>query len=399
MYKSIAKALVVFILTTSIVISSLFMAIATAQMEGNTKCEQCGMVVDSVSAGHLKVVDVNGTSHPVECIKCAFKLVHKYGELLITTTCDWNGPSIVIIINLKDNINATGINPQSTRFIDGTCRTSRIVSSQAALDALFANNGTSPYLAAIQNVTIAKNATVMTVAQAAALYAFSSYTPDPMQEPNEVIIPSNSSGTHSEAPGQSGSSSNDNQSSGQNPTSGSGTKTCEVCGMDVSSEAQVKYRIVDGNGTVHYAECYMCALHLLNEYDQVNITTSCDWYGSNYTVKVQSSQYGKTIMVDPSDAMFLNGESCAANRVAYNQTAADELMQNGYSQENTLSEQHYAMPSNTNVTSVKDAATTYAGTVSPSSSGQPPLLLIVAVVAGVALIVAGLVAYKKLKRP
>ena len=113
---------------------------------------------------------------------------------------------------------------------------------------------------------------------------------------------------------------------------------CEACGMDVSPAAQAKYRITDENGTVHYAECYMCALRLLNKYSLVNITSYCDWYGPDYPIRVESSQYGKVITIDPSTAMFLNGGSCVANRVAYNQTAADDLMENGFSSENTLSE-------------------------------------------------------------
>ncbi len=166
--------------------------------------------------------------------------------------------------------------------------------------------------------------------------------------------------------------------------------------MDVSPAAQARYLATDGNGNVHYVECFMCALHLLNQYDQVTINTSCDWYGQNYPIVVQSTQYGKMVTVTPSTAMFLSGGSCVINRAAYNQTAADELLINGYSS-NTLREQQYALPTSTNVTLVKDAALTYAGTFSPSPS-QTPLLLVVAVVAGVAIVVAAMVAFRRLKQ-
>jgi hypothetical protein len=140
----------------------------------------------------------------------------------------------------------------------------------------------------------------------------------------------------------------------------------------------------------------MCALHLINKYDKLTITSYCDWYGPKNTVTVESSQYGKVVNVTPSTAMFLNGGSCVINRVAYNQTAADALLANGFSKY-TLPEQHYDLPTNTKVTTVEGAAITFADT-SPASTSQTPLILIVASVVGVAIVSLASVAFWKMKR-
>jgi hypothetical protein len=166
--------------------------------------------------------------------------------------------------------------------------------------------------------------------------------------------------------------------------------------MEVSADAQAKYIITDGNGVTHYAECYMCALNLINKYDQLTITSYCDWYGPNSAVTVESSQFGKVVNVTPSTAMFLNGGSCVINRVAYNQTAADALLANGFSMY-TLPMQHYDLPATTKVNTVENAAITFAKTSQPSTS-QTPLLLIVATVVGVVIVAAVSVAFWKMKR-
>jgi hypothetical protein len=140
----------------------------------------------------------------------------------------------------------------------------------------------------------------------------------------------------------------------------------------------------------------MCALNLINKYDNLTITSYCDWYGPNNTVTVESSQYGKVVNVTPSTAMFLNGGSCVINRVAYNQTAADALLTNGFSKY-TLPEQHYDLPTTIKVAQVEEAAVAFASTSSASTS-QTPFILIVATVAGVAILAVASVAFWKMKR-
>ncbi len=139
----------------------------------------------------------------------------------------------------------------------------------------------------------------------------------------------------------------------------------------------------------------MCALNLLKKYDQLTISTYCDWYGSDYPITVQSSNYGANVTVTPSTAMFLNGGSCVINRVAYNQTAADLLLANGYSN-NTLSSQHYPLPSDTKIISVSQAAVEFSQNKATLNPGEIPSLLIVGAVAGVAVVVLSVVAYFKM---
>jgi hypothetical protein len=379
------------LLITFLLVSGLS-ALTNAQMATTQTCEACGMMVAADSQAHLKVVDSAGTIHYVDCFKCALRLLKNYGELNITATCDWNGPNYVITVNLKNYVNATTVNPLTAMFIDGGCSKNRVLYNQASVDALFANNGTSQYSTAIQNVTILSNATVLTITQAASLYAFTS-SPDPT--PTPTVSPSFTPITLPTPTPTARPISSPTPTSNPTPTATPtiATQTCEACGMEVAEDAQAKYIITDGNGTVHYAECFMCALNLINKYDQLTITSYCDWYGPNYTVTVQSSQFGKDVNVTPSTAMFLNGGSCVINRVAYNQTAADVLLANGFSTY-TLPEQHYDMPNGTNVTLVTQAAMTLAKNTSNPTLTVP---IIIGVFAGAAIIGLSILSYKKLK--
>jgi len=359
-------------------------------------CESCGMMVAADCQAHLKVIDSNGTFHYVDCFKCALKILKNYGDLNITSTCDWNGPSRQITVYLKDKVNITLVNPAGAFYIDGTCTKNRIVYDQAAADALLANNGTSQYITSIQNVTIPVNATVMTIAQAATMYAFTSSpdpTPSPTPSPTPMTTPT-AFPIHSASPIATPTIT---PLKTPTPTSASSqllTQQCEACGMEVPADAQLKYVITDETGKNHYAECFMCALNLCKNNNQLNITTYCDWYGSNYVIAVQSSNFGKDVIVNPSAALFLNGGSCVINRVAYNQTAADMLQANSFSN-NTLVEQRYALPLSTKVSTVELATVTFSQNKAILNPSAIPFTLIIGVVAGVAIIVLTVVAYYK----
>jgi hypothetical protein len=383
--KIVSNALII----TFLIVSGLS-ALTNAQMVTTQTCESCGMMVAADSQAHLKVVDSTGAIHYVDCFKCALKLLKTYGELNVTASCDWNGPNYLIVVNLKNYLNTTTVAPSTALYIDGACSKNRVLYNQASVDALFANNGTSQYTTALQNVTILSNATVLTIAQAANLYAFTS-SPDPTPTPTATVSPS-SSPSPTAAPKATPTA---QPSSSPTPTPAPiiATQTCEACGMEVAADAQTKYLITDGNGTAHYAECYMCALNLINKFDQLTINSYCDWYGPNYTVTVQSSQFGKDVNVTPPTAMFLNGGSCVINRVAYNQTAADALLANGFSRY-TLPEQHYDMPNGTNVTTLTQAAITLAKNTSNPTLTVP---IIIGVFAGAAIIGLSILSYKKLK--
>jgi hypothetical protein len=387
------------VIITFLLVSGLA-TLTHGQMTTQT-CETCGMMVAPDAQMHLKAVDSTGTTHYVDCLRCALKLLNTYNEINITTNCDWNGPTYAITINLTDYLNKTYVTPSTALFIDGGCTKNRVVYNQAAADALIANNGTSPYLTMMQNVTIPSNATIMTIDQAAIKYGFVS-SPDPTTTPtpsptptvSSISSPANSLTTTPTAKPTASPTPIKTSNPTLSPTSIS-TQACEACGMEVSADAQAKYVITDGNGVTHYAECYMCALNLINKYDQLTITSYCDWYGPNSAVTVESSQFGKVVNVTPSTAMFLNGGSCVINRVAYNQTAADALLANGFSMY-TLPMQHYDLPATTKVTTVENAALTYAGASHPLTS-QTPLLLIVAAVMGVVIVSIAALAFWKMK--
>jgi hypothetical protein len=74
------------------------------------------------------IVDANGTRHYACCPMCAFKLLKTYGDLNITTFCDYNGPSAPITINAKRNGSVVTVNPTSAVVImGGSCAKNRLV--------------------------------------------------------------------------------------------------------------------------------------------------------------------------------------------------------------------------------------------------------------------------------
>jgi len=174
------------------------------------------------------------------------------------------------------------------------------------------------------------------------------------------------------------------------------TQTCETCPMQVGLDAQQHFVVYDGDGTRHWVECIGCALKLLKTYDTIRIETYCDWYGPDYPVVAEISQHGAVSTVNPSSAFILMGGGCTANRVAYNQTAADELLANGYS-EYTMMMMQQALPPSTNVTTIQNRALTFAAT-SEETTPQSYLLLAVIAVIGIVVIAGAIIAYKRLKR-
>jgi hypothetical protein len=390
-----SKILIDVLIICALLISGLA-GLTYGQMPTTQTCESCGMMVASDIQAHLTVKDANGNTHYVDCFKCALKILKNYGQLNVIASCDWNGPYKIITVYLKDNDNITKVFPTSALYIDGNCMKNRIVYDQIAANNLLANNGKSPFTTALQNVTIPSNATIMTIPQAADIYAF---TLSLQSTPTPTIVPTETPTTQPSViptltPKQS---TMPIETSTPEPRSSPlVAQTCEACGMEVSPEAQQKYAITDASGNLHYAECYMCALNLLKNYDQLKISTYCDWFGPNYPITVQSSNYGKNVTVSPTNAVFLNGGSCVINRAAYNQTAADLLLTNGYSN-NTLEMQRFALPSSTQVSTVVQAAITFSENKATQKSQSIPYPLIIACVAGIAIIGASVAAYIKIK--
>ena len=176
------------------------------------------------------------------------------------------------------------------------------------------------------------------------------------------------------------------------------TQSCETCPMEVGVEAQEHFKVYDGNGTRHWVECIGCALKLLKTYDAVRIETYCDWYGPDYPIVADISQNGAVATVNPSTALILLGGGCTANRVAWNQTAADALLTNGYS-EYTMKMMQQALPVNTNVTTIPARALTFAASTTRDDAGLPSYTIPVLIaVVGIVVIVGAVLGYKKLKR-
>lgn len=175
------------------------------------------------------------------------------------------------------------------------------------------------------------------------------------------------------------------------------TQTCETCPMEVGAAAQEHFKVFDGNGTRHWVECIGCALKLLKTYDAVRIETYCDWYGPDYPIVADISQNGAVATVNPSTALILLGGGCTANRVAWNQTAADALLANGYS-EYTMKMMQQALPINTNVTTIPARALTFAASTTRDETGLPSYTIPVLIaVVGIVVIVGAVLGYKKLK--
>jgi hypothetical protein len=345
---SSAKIATVFII---LMISISFLSMVSTETQDDV-CEQCGMTLDFVGQYRFRIVDQSGNTHVACCPVCALKLLKTYPSLNITTFCDYRGPNYPITIVATNHGKDVTVNPPTALLIvGGSCSRNRIVYGPEAADALLSspNNGTSIWLSPLMNDTVAKNATRLSIGQAAVM--FSGVTPDSTE--------------------------------------------CEVCGMTVTADSQSRYKVIDGEGNRHYVECFMCALKLINQYETLRIETTCDWYGPGYDIVIESKQYGQEVTVSPSTAIFLRGGSCVTARAAFNQTAADNLVAYGFSSF-TSPEQQYVLPPSTEAKLVSEAIKTwYAQPVDDTSS---TLFLIFAVAAGIGVMAISILAFNRLKR-
>jgi hypothetical protein len=130
------------------------------------------------------------------------------------------------------------------------------------------------------------------------------------------------------------------------------------------------FKVTDGIGKPHYVECFMCALNLVKRYETLHIQAFCDWYGPDYPITVDTTEYGAQATVNPQSAMYLYAGSCENNRVAYNQTAADELRGN-YSANTSLFQQH-EWASTPTVITVSEAIALYNPNSAKQDSKQDP---------------------------
>ena len=352
------------VIVAVLLLSNLAGLVAGETQTSDVDCDQCGMTVDEVGQLRFRIVDSAGQQHVACCPVCALKMLKTYKELNITSFCDYNGPDYPIVINAKNHGDEVIVSPASALVIvGGSCTKNRLVYDDVSADALLSspNYGTSRWLSVLSNDTVAENSTRKGVVQAALQFGGVLTSPSP------------------------------------SATSIATLQECEVCAMDVTSESQARYRVVDGSGNVHYVECFMCVLSLVNDYETLHMETYCDWYGPDYPIIIDSSNFGGVVNVSPSNSIFLRGGSCVTARAAYNQTAADNLLANGFSQY-TSPEQKYALPSNAEVKSVVDAIKTWYA--EPNTTEFPTLMVFALVaVVGAAIILGSIFAFRKLGVP
>ena len=362
-------------------------------------CEQCGMNVDVTGQARFKIFDATGTLHIACCPICALRLQRTYGDLNITAFCDYYGPNYPISIISKNNGTDVSVNPSDALIITaGSCAKNRIVYNSSAADALLAlpNNGTSKWLSPLSNDTANANPTSMGIAQAALINGIGQSSPTPTPTPTATPTPTPSPSRSASPSASLSTSPISTPTASPQPTATNGAiLQCEVCGMDVTPESQARYKVTDGNGNVHYVECYMCAMQLINDYETLHIATYCDWYGPNYPITVDTSNYGAQVTVNPTTAIFLRGGSCVTARAAYNQTAADNLLASGFSQF-TSPEQRYSLPSTTQIKLVNEAISAWYSKAD-ATSAPTSLMLSLALVVGVIIIGISIFAFKKMK--
>jgi hypothetical protein len=380
-----------------LIISCLFVSGIASLANGQTDtkpCDSCGMAVDPTGQTRFRIADGLGVQHVACCPVCALRLQRTYNDLNITAFCDYYGPNYPITIITKNNGTDVTVNPSTALIIAaGSCTKNRIVYNSSAADALLAppNNGTSKYLSALTNDTVALDATRLGVAQAALTNGVGLPVATPIPSTFPSLTPSTSASTSATA------SPSPIPTYSPEPTATvAGVLECEACGMDVTPDSQTRYRITDGTGKIHYVECFMCAMQLINDYDSLKIQSYCDWYGPNYPITINALNYGKTVSISPSTAIYLRGGSCVTSRAAYNQTAADNLLTSGFSQY-TSPEQHYALPSTTQVKLMNDAINSWYAQAD-TTAAPTSLVLVLFLVVGVAIIGGSIVAYKRLKR-
>ena len=389
------------------VVSIPFALTPIAIAQETKQCESCGMNVDATGQDRCRIVDENSITHVACCPVCALKLLKTYGALNYTHTCDYNGPSNTISIIAK-NYGADVVVTPSTALVivGGSCAKNRLVVDSASADALLAppNNGTSKWLPAANNVTVATNATRLGVVQAALQYGGGptvsptpTTTPTPTPTATPTATPSNNPTTNpTTLPTPTA-----NPTSTPPPTAGPtlnpqlANQECEACGMVVTADDQWHFKVTDGSGNSIYVECIMCALNLIKRYDTLHIETFCDYYGPDHPITIDSTGKGAQVTVNPTTAMYLYTGSCENNRVAYDQAAADYL-ETGYTQYTSKFQQHdwQMQPS---VVSVVEGVNLYNEMTVQEADKSFIIILLGVVIAVVAAAIAVL-AYTRLKR-
>jgi hypothetical protein len=175
---------------------------------------------------------------------------------------------------------------------------------------------------------------------------------------------------------------------------------CEACGMGITAESEANYNIYETSANKKlYACCSGCMLRLAAGHPDLHIEALDSWYGESVPKISIDIADGNVSSVTPSTALIVLGSkvtnSCVNNRIAINQTSADLLLANGYNVDNPLS------PFKTTVPAAAPSLTVQKALVPLKAKGityvpPSPLTMYVAAIAGVAVLVIGIVAWKRL---
>jgi hypothetical protein len=175
---------------------------------------------------------------------------------------------------------------------------------------------------------------------------------------------------------------------------------CEACGMGISAESEANYSIYDASTNERlWACCSGCMLRLAAAHPDLDIDALDSWYGESAQKISIDIVDGNVSSVSPNTALIVLGSkvtnSCVSNRIALNQTSAQLLLDNGYNANNPLSPFKTSVPAGAPLLTVQKALVLLKAkgiTYNPPS----PLTMYAAAIAGVAVLVIGIIAWKML---
>jgi len=175
---------------------------------------------------------------------------------------------------------------------------------------------------------------------------------------------------------------------------------CEACGMAISAESNINYRIYDTSTNQRlWACCSGCMLRLAAAHPDLHIDALDSWYGESAQKISIDIADGNVSSVSPNTALIILGSkitnSCVSNRIAINQTSAQLLLVNGYNSNNPLSPFKTSVPAGAPLLTAQKALVPLKAKgiqYSPPS----PLMMYGAAIAGIAVLVIGIIAWKKL---
>jgi hypothetical protein len=179
-----------------------------------------------------------------------------------------------------------------------------------------------------------------------------------------------------------------------------GKSRCEACGMIISAESDVNYRIIDTSTDLRvWACCSGCMLRVVAAHPNLGIEALDSWWGESAPKISISVVNGNVSSVSPGTTLIVLGSkitnSCVSNRIALNQTSAELLVADGYNSNNPLSPFKTSVPANAPLLTVQQALVPLKAK-GITYSGPSALPLYGIATAGVIVLVTSIVAWKKL---